>query len=68
MISSGKIISRLQTLQDQSVQNNQQVMAIILNAEDNEANQNGAIYDKLQEARKDAETLLRKNDSYMDVS
>lgn len=43
-------------------------MAIILNAEDNEANQNGAIYDKLQEARKDAETLLRKNDSYMDVS
>lgn len=68
MISSGRIISRLQTLQDQSVQNNQQVMAIILNAEDNEANQNGAIYDKLQEARKDAETLLRKNDSYMDVS
>lgn len=68
LISSGRIINRLQTLQDQGVQNNQQVMAIVLDDEEGEASKSGSTYDKLSEARNDANLLLKKDDSYMDVS
>lgn len=59
---------RLRTLNDQGVQNNQQIMAIILEMNEEEASKDGNVFDKLQEAKNDAMTLLRKNDSYMDVS
>lgn len=68
MISSGKMLNRLQTLQDQGVQNNQQIMAIILEVDEKEANKESGVFDKLQEAKKDAMKLLQKEDSYMDVS
>lgn len=68
LISAGKMLNRLQTLQDQGLQNNQQIMAIILEIDENEANKQNGAFDKLQEAKKDALKLLQKNDSYMDVS
>lgn len=68
LISAGKILNRLQTLQDQGVQNNQQIMAIVLEMDEKEANKQNGVYDKLQEAKKDALKLLQKEDSYMDVS
>lgn len=68
LISAGKLLNRLQTLQDQGIQNNQQIMAIVLDMDEKEASKQNGAYDKLQEARKDASKLLRKEDSYMDVS
>lgn len=62
------MLNRLQTLQDQGIQNNQQIMAIVLTMDEKEANQQNGVYDKLQEAKKDASKLLQKEDSYMDVS
>lgn len=62
------MLNRLQTLQDQGIQNNQQIMAIVLEMDENEANKQNGVFDKLQEAKKDASRLLQKNDSYMDVS
>lgn len=62
------MLNRLQTLQDQGVQNNQQIMAIILEVDEKEANKESGVFDKLQEAKKDAMKLLQKEDSYMDVS
>lgn len=43
-------------------------MAIVLDMDAKEASKENGVYDKLQEARKDASKLLRKEDSYMDVS
>lgn len=68
LISAGKMLNRSQTLQDQGIQNNQQIMAIILEMDETEANKENGVFDKLQEAKKDASKLLEKNDSYMDVS
>lgn len=68
MISAGKLLNRLQTLQDQGIQNNQQIMAIVLDMDEKEASKQNGVYDKLQEAKQDASKLLRKEDSYMDVS
>lgn len=62
------MLNRTQTLQDQGIQNNQQIMAIILEMDEKEANKENGVFDKLQEAKKDATKLLQKNDSYMDVS
>lgn len=62
------MLNRSQTLQDQGIQNNQQIMAIILEMDETEANKENGVFDKLQEAKKDASKLLEKNDSYMDVS
>lgn len=62
------MLNRLQTLQEQGIQNNQQIMAIVLDMDAKEASKENGVYDKLQEARKDASKLLRKEDSYMDVS
>lgn len=68
LISAGKLLNRLQTLQDQGIQNNQQIMAIVLEMDANEANKQNGAFDKLQEAKNDASRLLQKEDSYMDVS
>lgn len=57
----------MQTLQDQGVQNNQQIMAIVMQMDEKEAAKENGVFDKLQEAKKDASKLLQK-DSYMDVS
>lgn len=62
------MIDRLKNLQDHGIQNNQQIMAIILEMNEEEAGKDGNVFDKLQAAKNDAMTLLRKNDSYMDVS
>lgn len=62
------MLNRLQTLQDQGIQNNQQIMAIILEMDEKEASKQNGVYDKLQEAKNDASKLLQKEDSYMDVS
>lgn len=62
------MLNRSQTLQDQGIGNNQQIMAIILEMDETEANKESGVFDKLQEAKKDASKLLEKNDSYMDVS
>lgn len=61
------MIERLKILQDYDIQNNQQIMAIILEMNEKEASKDGNVFDKLQAAKNDAMTLLRKNDSYMDV-
>lgn len=61
------MLNRLQTLADQGVQNNQQIMAIILEASPTEANAENAMYDKLQKTKEDANTLLKSDDRYMDV-
>lgn len=61
------MIDRLRILQDYDIQNNQQIMAIILEMNEEEASKDGNVFDKLQAAKNDAMTLLRKNDSYMDV-
>lgn len=61
------MIDRYKTLQDQGIQNNQQIMAIILQMNATDASKDGSVFDKLQAAKNDAMTLLRKNDSYMDV-
>lgn len=55
-------------LLDQGIQNNQQVIAIILQMNENEAAKEGNIFDKLQEIRDDATTLLNSSGSFMDVS
>lgn len=68
MISAGKMLNRLQTMEDQGVQNNQQIMAIVLEMDEKEASKESGVFDKLQEAKKDASKLLQKEDSYMDVS
>lgn len=68
LISAGKLLNRLQTLEDQGIQNNQQILAIVMDMDEKEASKQNGVYDKLQEARKDAEKLLKKEDSYMDVS
>lgn len=65
LISSGNVLNRSQTLADQQLQNNQQVMAIVTEDISEESN---AAYDKCQTAKSDAETLLKRDDSYMDVS
>lgn len=61
------MVDRSRILQDQGIQNNQQIMAIILEMNEQEASKDGNVFDKLQAAKNDAMTLLRKNDSYMDV-
>lgn len=68
LISSGNVLNRLQTLADQQLQNNQQVMAIVMETTLAEANEQSAVYDKFQTTKNDAETLLKRSDSYMDVS
>ncbi|XP_055305346.1 NEDD8 ultimate buster 1 [Sitodiplosis mosellana] len=67
LISAGKMLNRSQTLQDQGIQNNQQIMAIILEMDEKEAHKENGAFDKLQEAKTDASKLLQKNDSYMDI-
>lgn len=59
------MLDHSQTLHAAGVKNNQQVMAIVPELE---ADAENGVYDKLKEARKDAEKLLHKGDSYMDVS
>lgn len=61
------MIDRLRILQDHDIQNNQQIMAIILEMNEEEASEDGNVFDRLRAAKNDAMTLLRKNDSYMDV-
>lgn len=68
LISSGIILNRLQTLDDQQLHNNQQVMAIVMETTSTEANEESAVYDKFQTTKSDAEILLKRSDSYMDVS
>lgn len=43
-------------------------MAIVMETTLAEANEESAAYDKFQTTKNDAETLLKRNDSYMDVS
>lgn len=62
------MLNRSQTLQDQGIQNNQQIMAIILEMDQSEINQQNNVFDKLQEAKRDVSKLLKRGDSYMDVS
>lgn len=55
-------------LENQNIQNNQQIMAIVLDASPTEATDENAMYDKVKTAKDDAKLLVNKSDSYMDVS
>lgn len=51
---------------EQNVQNNQQIMAVILESTDNSAE--NAAYDRVQKARDDAELLIKqKKHDFMQV-
>lgn len=68
LISSGSVINRLILLEDQSIQNNQQIMAIVLATTPTETITENAMYDKVKTIKDDAKLLVDKSDSYMDVS
>lgn len=61
------MIRRESTLDSQNIQNNQQVLAISIETTPTEANAEDAMYDKLQRAKEDATTLLKRENSYMEV-
>lgn len=66
LIGSGKVLAPLQSLEEQGIQNNQQVMAVILDeVPDGTASDN--IYDRVQKARQDALLLIDQDAEYMQV-
>lgn len=60
-------MNRSQILSEQSVRNNQIIMAIVLQTNQATAAEEEQVFDKLQTARNDASLLLEHGDSYMDV-
>lgn len=67
LISAGSVIRRDLSLSLQNVQNNQQVLAISIETTPSETNAEDAMYDRLQRAKEDAQTLLKRDNSYMQV-
>lgn len=67
LISAGTVLRREMTLQSQNIQNNQQVLAVSIETTPSEANAEDAMFDKLQRAKEDATTLLKRENSYMEV-
>ncbi len=71
LISAGKVITSHQILSEQNLQNNQQIMAIILESTTNLAENaaENAAYDRVQKAREDAQLLIKqKRHDFMQVS
>lgn len=66
LISAGKVIDSNKILSEQNLQNNQQIMAVILESSDNLAE--NAAYDRVQKAREDAQLLInQKRHEFMQV-
>lgn len=71
LISAGKVINCHQILSEQNLQNNQQIMAVILESRENlaENQAENAAYDRVQKAREDAQILInQKRHDFMQVS
>lgn len=71
LISAGKVINSHQILSEQNLQNNQQIMAVILESRENlaENQAENAAYDRVQKAREDAQILInQKRHDFMQVS
>lgn len=67
LISAGKVINSHHILSEQNLQNNQQIMAVILESSENLAE--NAAYDRVQKAREDAQLLInQKGHNFMEVS
>lgn len=67
LISSGKVIDNDKTLDSQGVSNNHQILALILDSSPDECQNEGVIYDHVKNTKADAETLLKKRNTFMQV-
>lgn len=67
MISSGKVIDNDKTLESQGVTNNHQILALILATTPEECQNEDMIYDHVKNTKADAETLLMKRNTFMQV-
>lgn len=68
LVGSGRMIRRNQPLYEQGIQNNQQIMAILLEPDGaQQVVKDGENFDMVQRARNDAATLLQEDDQFMDV-
>lgn len=71
LISAGKVITSHQILSEQNLQNNQQILAVILESSNSQAENaaESAAYDRVQKAREDAQLLIKqKRHEFMQVS
>uniref|UniRef100_A0A1B0A0W3 UBA domain-containing protein n=1 Tax=Glossina pallidipes TaxID=7398 RepID=A0A1B0A0W3_GLOPL len=60
-ISAGKIVNPEQTLIDQNIRNNQQLMVIISEVDKQEQMQENVMHDRIQKIKKDVETIVDSN-------
>lgn len=58
LISNGKVIKRDQLLESQGIKNNQQIMAIVLEKSEEEANKEQDMRDRIEICKRDAVDLL----------
>lgn len=68
LISNGKVLSAEKTLSEQNVKNFQQMLALEMKVDQEEAKAENEAYDRIQKIRKDAEVLIKnKNNDYFKV-
>ena len=68
LISAGKLLSPERTLSQQGVKNFQQIMALIMKVDREEACAENEPYDRVQKIKKDAEILMKtQNGDYFKV-
>ncbi|XP_050080327.1 NEDD8 ultimate buster 1 [Anopheles maculipalpis] len=63
LVSSGKIIGGVRSLQEQKVTNGATIMALVLAHSEEEAKRECSTYDRVHKFRTDAEMLINENDS-----
>lgn len=66
-ISAGKIVNPEQTLMDQNIRNNQQLMVIISEVDKQEHMQENVMHDRIQKIKKDVETIVDSNKQLFEV-
>lgn len=67
MIGGGVVLQRNQTLESQNIQNNQKILAVPIEVTSAEASLEDAMFDKLQRVKEDVQTLLNRDNSFMEM-
>lgn len=67
LISSGKNLDPEKLLSEQGIANNHQMMVLSISGPDSEEQNDALIYDRVYKAKKDAELLIKSQESYFKV-
>lgn len=67
LIGAGKVLNLNQSLDEQGIRNNQQIMAVLLNDTKVNAEEN-MIYDKVKKTKEDALLLMKSDSQHLQVN